>query len=197
MTDKNELGIEYLATANAATPVNLTGHSYFNLAGEGSGDILDHQLMMKAGFFTPVDETLIPTGEIRPVKGTPMDFTTPTAIGKAIGLDDEQLRLGNGYDHNWVLDHPAGKLGMAATVSDPASGRIMEVYTTQPGLQLYTANWLDREKGKGGKEYGRHGAFCLETQHFPDAVNKSHFPSTIFHPGKAYSHRCIYKFSIA
>lgn len=197
MTEDNEFGIEYRAAADASTIVNLTSHVYFNLAGEGSGDVLNQRLKIHGDFFTPVDETSIPTGEIRPVKDTPMDFTSPTAIGKAIGFDDEQLRYGNGYDHNWVLNHPADKLGIAAVASDPATGRVMEVYTTQPGLQLYTANWFTDKQGKGGIEYGRHGAFCLETQHFPDAVNKPHFTSTILTPGGVYRHQCIYKFGLS
>jgi len=196
VTDDNSLAIDYEAAANAATVVNLTSHSYFNLAGEGSGDVLNQRLKIHGDYFTPIDETSIPTGEIRPVKDTPMDFTESTAIGNAIGVDEEQLRYGNGYDHNWVLNHPPGKLGIAATAYDPPSGRVMEVCTTQLGLQLYTANWLSVEKGKGCIEYSSREAFCLETQHFPDAVNKPHFPSTILIPGDVYRHRCIYKFGV-
>jgi aldose 1-epimerase len=151
--------------------------------------------MINGSFFTPTDETSVPTGEILSVKGTPMDFTMPKVIGLEIDRDDEQLKFGSGYDHNWVLNHRSGTLGLAAVAYDPVSGRLMEVHTTQPGVQLYTANWLDGEKGKGGKRYGRRSAFCLETQHFADAINKPHFPSTILHPGEEYKHCCIFKFS--
>jgi aldose 1-epimerase len=196
LTDENELQIDYQATTDKTTVVNLASHSYFNLAGEGSGDIYNQELMINGLFFTPVDETALPTGEIRSVKGTPMDFTTFRKIGDEIDKDDEQLKYGAGYDHNWVLNHAAGKMGLAAIAHDPQSGRLMEIFTTQPGVQFYTANWIDGEKGKGGKRYGKRWAFCLETQHFADAINKPFFPSTILNPGETYQHSCIHRFSV-
>jgi len=194
LTGDNELRLDYLAKTDQTTIVNLASHSYFNLAGEGSGSMYDQELMINGSLFTPSDETSVPTGEIRNVNGTPMDFRKSRKIGLFIDQDDEQLRFGAGYDLNYVLNHPAGESGLAAIMYDPASGRKMEIYTTQPGVQLYSANWINNEPGKGGKKYGRRWAICLETQHFADAINKPHFPSTVLNPGEEYKHTCVHRF---
>ena len=194
LTDAHELRIEYSATTDKETVVNLTNHSYFNLAGEG--DILGHQVMIQAGRFTPVDKGLIPTGELKSVAGTPFDFLVAKAIGERIEQKDEQLIRGRGYDHNWVLDRTGSGLETAAKVTDPRSGRVMEILTTEPGLQFYTGNFLDGTlKGKG-RVYTRRSAFCMETQHFPDSPNKPAFPSTVLKPGDTYRTTTIYRFSV-
>lgn len=195
LTDSDELVIDYEVTTDKTTPVNLTQHSYFNLAGEGKGDILGHELTLHADRFTPVDNDLIPTGELRPVKRTPLDFTKPAVIGARINDNYEQLRLAGGYDHNFVINGRKG-LRLAARVREPSSGRVMEVYTTEPGVQLYSGNFLDGTiTGKHGHAYKRREGFALETQHFPDSPNHPQFPSTILRPGQTYRSRTIYKFS--
>jgi aldose 1-epimerase len=197
--DRNELKIDYTATTDKDTVLNLTNHSYFNLAGEGNGDVLDHVLTLHAKQFTPVDKTLIPTGELRDVAGTPMDFTSATAIGKRINENYEQLVFGKGYDHNWVIAFGAGKgltLTLAAEAYDPKSGRKLEVVTTEPGVQFYSGNFLDGSaKGKGNKAYGQRAAFCLETQHFPDSPNHSNFPSTLLKPNSVFRSQTVFRFS--
>ena len=199
LTDSNELKIEYSATTDKKTVVNLTNHSYFNLAGvgPGMGDILGHALMIEADKFTPVDSGLIPTGELRDVAGTPFDFRQPTAIGARINSDDEQIKLGGGYDHNFVLRRkPGDPISLAARAEEPKTGRVMEVWTTEPGVQFYTGNFLDGSAhGKGGVAYTKRSAFCLETQHFPDSPNQPKFPSVVLNPGERYHTTTIYKFS--
>ncbi|KAB2639381.1 MAG: galactose mutarotase [Verrucomicrobia bacterium] len=196
LTSKNEWKIQYAATTDKATPINVTQHSYFNLKGEGNGDILGHELMLAAAKTTPVTAGLIPTGKFAPVAGTPFDFTKPTAIGARVTADDEQMKFGGGYDHNWVLDNQSGKLALAAKVYEPTTGRSMEVLTTEPGIQFYCGNFLDgKQTGKSGKKYEFRNGFCLETQHYPDSPNQATFPSVILKPGKALSSTTIYRFS--
>lgn len=193
LTDEDELRIDYQAKTNAPTPINLTHHSYFNLAGAGSGTVLDHVLTIDAARYTPTDDTLIPTGELADVAGTPLDFTSPTRVGERLDalLDTPTL----GYDHNYALDSEGGALARACRLEDPASGRVLEIWTTEPGLQLYTGNYLRGQAGKGGANYEQRGALCLETQHFPDSVHHANFPSTILRPGEAYKQTTVHRFS--
>jgi aldose 1-epimerase len=191
----NGLRLEYTATTDKDTVLNLTQHSYWNLAGKG--DILNHLVMIPADRLTPVDATLIPTGELKPVEGTPFDFRTPITIGARIGQDDEQLKFGGGYDHNWVINKEFGKLGLMARVSEPESGRVMEVLSTDPGLQFYSGNFLDGTiTGKGGWVYQHRAAFCMEPQHYPDSPNHPDFPTTELKPGETYHNTIIYRFSV-
>lgn len=194
LTDRDELTVDYRAFTDRPTVVNLTQHSYFNLTGDPARDVLGHQLQIDADRFTPVDETLIPTGELAPVEGTPFDFRRPTSIGARIDTDDPQLRRAGGYDHNWVLNGGGGASAFAARAYEPTTGRTLEVYTTEPGLQFYSGNFLDGGiRGKGGHRCG----FCLETQHFPDSPNQPAFPSTVLRPGGEYRSRTTYRFGVA
>jgi aldose 1-epimerase len=200
VTDENEFSIEYDAVAvDKATVVNFTTHTFFNLAGHDQGDVLDHVVTLNAASFTPIDATLIPTGEIRPVKGTPMDFTRPESLGARISQDYDQLELAGGYDHNYVLNKKGDELSFAARVYEPTSGRVMEVWSTEPGLQLFSGNSLEgespRDVGKGGAVYGFRTGLCLEPQHFPDSPNKRNFPSTVLNAGDWYTGKTVYKFS--
>jgi aldose 1-epimerase len=195
LLEDNGLRLEYTATTDKPTIVNLSQHSYFNLAGKG--DVLNHQVLIEADQFTPIDSALIPTGEWRAVDGTPFDFRKATNIGARINNDDEQLKFAHGYDHNWILSKPPGKLDLAASVYEPTSGRVLEVFTTEPGMQFYTGNFLNGSiTGKGGWAYQFRNGFCLEPQHFPDAANHPEFPSIILRPGEEYHNTIIYRVSV-
>jgi len=196
LTNRNELRIDYTASTDKDTVTNLTHHSYFNLAGDGNGDILSHRLLLQANRFTPTDAGSIPTGELRNVNGTPFSFLKSTAIGDRINGSDEQLKFGSGYDHNWIVNGASGVLRQAASVYEPTSGRVMDVLTTEPGIQFYTGNFLDGTlTGKSGKPYARRTGFCLETQHYPDSPNHPTFPTTTLKKGATYRSTTIYRFS--
>jgi aldose 1-epimerase len=202
LTPDNALHIAFNATTDKTTVLNPTNHSYFNLKGEGNGDILGHVLTLNASKMTPVNDVLIPTGELKAVAGTPFDFTTPHTIGERVNVDDQQLKFGGGYDHNFVIDRKDNELVLAARVEEPTTGRVMEVLTTEPGVQLYIGNFMPKADapdnqmvGKSGKKYTYRGGFCLETQHFPDSPNQPTFPSTVLKPGETFASQTIYRFS--
>ena len=196
LNEKSELSINYQATTDQPTIINLTNHSYFNLKGQGEGDVLDHEVTLLASRYTPVDESLIPTGTIELVAESPFDFRVSRIIGDRIDdQTNDQLKYGGGYDHNWVIDGEVGQLRLAAVVFEPESGRRLEVLTTEPGVQFYTGNFLDGSAGKASMQYHPRTGFCLETQHFPDSPNQPHFPSTILRPGEVYKSQTVYRFS--
>ena len=197
LRDSNELVVEYRAIAEAPTPINLTQHTYFNLSAGADADILGHELMIDADRFTPVDDRMIPTGTCTPVKGTPFDFCVPTPIGARLHAQDEQLARAGGYDHNWILNHTGEGVARAARLRDPSSGRVIEIWTTEPGVQFYSGNKLDGSLvGKRRRHYGKHAGLCLETQHFPDSPNQPQFPSTILRPNEEYRSTTIYRFLV-
>jgi aldose 1-epimerase len=199
LKDDNTLVVDYLADSDKPTVINMTQHSYFNLAGAKANDILGHELMINADKYTPVDDTLIPTGELAPVAGTPFDFKTSTKIGARIDTaGNVQLARGKGYDHNWVLNRTGDGLSLAAKATDPVSGRTLEISTTEPGIQFYSGNFLDgTNEGKGGRVYGHRAGFCLETQHYPDSPNQPSFPSTVLRPGTHYTSQTVFKFGVS
>jgi aldose 1-epimerase len=197
LTDNDELVVDYSATTDRATHINLSQHTYFNLAGAGAGTVHDHVLTIDADRYTPFDSTQIPTGSIEPVAGTPLDFRAPLPVGARIDDDHPELRIGGGYDHNFVLNRSGPGLTRAAHVEEPNSGRILDVYTTEPGMQLYTANGLREMTGKLGRTYNRRGGLCLETQHYPDSPNQPDFPSTILRPGEEFTSQTVFAFSVS
>jgi aldose 1-epimerase len=196
LTNENQIKIDYQATTDATTVLNLTNHAYFNLKGAGEGTITSHELVLNADYFTPTDEGAIPTGEIQSVINTPMDFRTPQKIGERINEDYIELKQGIGYDHNWVLNKKNNELSWVATVTEASTGIELKVFTTEPGVQFYSGNYLNISNGKNSKSYPSRSGFCLETQHFPDSPNHDNFPSTVLNPGEIYTQTTIYQFEV-